>query len=145
MKIIKVDESNIEEAGRIHSESWKESHRSFCSEEFVEKHTPAAQADFLRRETVMGKQLYMLIVDEAVGVVSVDGNLIENLYVLPDEQRKKYGTQLLEFAIAQCHGTPILWILSNNERAYSFYKKRGFVETGNRIKEKLFETEMSLL
>ena len=29
MKITKVDEANIADAGRIHSESWKQSHRSF--------------------------------------------------------------------------------------------------------------------
>ena len=55
MKIIKVDEASIADAGRVHSESWKESHRSFCSAEFVEKHTPAAQADFLRREMNSGR------------------------------------------------------------------------------------------
>ena len=58
MKITEVDEANIADAGRIHSESWKESHRSFCSAEFVEKHTPAAQADYLHREMNTGKFIY---------------------------------------------------------------------------------------
>ena len=78
MKITKVDEANITDAGRIHSESWKESHRSFCSAEFVEKHTPAAQADYLRREMNAGKSIYMLIDGYPVGIVSVHGNFIEN-------------------------------------------------------------------
>ena len=47
MRFAEVTELNIADAGRIHSESWKESHSSFCSAEFVEKHTPAAQADLL--------------------------------------------------------------------------------------------------
>ena len=146
MKITKVDEGNIADAGRIHSESWKESHRSFCSAEFVEKHTPAAQADFLRREMNIGKTIYMLIGNYPVGIVSVYGNLIENLYVLPSEQRKGYGSQLLDYAIRHCTGTPSLWILNNNEGGYRLYTKNGFKETGNRKKlnDTLYERELSL-
>ena len=146
MKIIKVDEASIAEAGRVHSESWKESHRSFCSAEFVEKHTPAAQADFLRREMNIGKTIYMLIGNYPVGIVSVYGSLIENLYVLPSEQRKGYGSQLLDYAIRHCTGTPSLWILNNNEGAYRLYTKNGFKETGNRkqLNDTLYEMELSL-
>lgn len=147
MKIIKVDEASIADAGRVHSESWKESHRSFCSAEFVEKHTPAAQADFLRREMNSGKTFYMLIDNYPVGIVSVYGSLIENLYVLPSEQRKGYGSQLLHYAIRQCAGTPCLWILNNNEGAYRLYAKNGFIETGNRkqLNNTLYEMELALL
>ena len=34
---VKVTTENIIEAAKIHSESWKESHKGFCSKEFVEK------------------------------------------------------------------------------------------------------------
>ena len=144
MKITKVDEANITDAGRIHSESWKESHRSFCSAEFVGKHTPAAQADFLRREMNIGKTIYMLIGNYPVGIVSVYGSLIENLYVLPSEQRKGYGSQLLHYAIQRCSGIPCLWILNNNEGAYRLYSMYGFQETGRRkqLNDQLYEIEM---
>lgn len=145
MKIIKADEAIIAEAGRIHSESWKESHRSFCSAEFVDKHTPAAQSEYLRREIDAGKQIYMLIDEYPVGIVSVHGDLIENLYVLPSEQRKGYGTRLLQFAIQQCAESPRLWILNINEGAYRLYTKHGFKETGNRkqLNDTLYEIELS--
>ena len=147
MKITKVDEGNIADAGRIHSESWKESHRSFCSAEFVEKHTPAAQAEYLLREMNAGKSIYMLIDKYPVGIVSVHGSLIENLYVLPSEQRKGYGSQLLHYAIQHCSGTPCLWVLNNNEGAYRLYAKNGFKETGNRkqLNDTLYEMELALL
>ena len=146
MRFVEVTELNIADAGRIHSESWKESHRSFCSAEFVEKHTPAAQADFLCREMDAGKVIYMLIDEYPVGIVSVYGNLIENLYVLPSEQRKGYGSLLLDYAIRHCSGTPCLWILNNNEGAYRLYTKNGFKETGNRkqLNDTLYEMELSL-
>lgn len=142
--ITKVDERNIEDAGRIHSESWKESHRSFCSAEFVEKHTPSAQADYLCQEMAMGKQLYMLVDEQPVGIVSVQGGLIENLYILPTEQRKGYGTQLLKYAIRHCAGVPTLWILNINEGAYRLYIRNGFRATSNRkdLKRGMYEMEM---
>ena len=146
MRFVEVTELNIADAGRIHSESWKESHRSFCSAEFVEKHTPSAQAEYLLREMNAGKSIYMLIDKYPVGIVSVYGSLIENLYVLPSEQRKGYGSQLLDYAIRHCSGTPSLWILNNNEGAYRLYSKNGFKATGNRkqLNDTLYEMELSL-
>ena len=146
MRFVEVTEQNIADAGCIHSESWKESHRSFCSAEFVEKHTSTAQADYLRREMAAGKHIYMLIAECPLGIVSVHGDLIENLYVLPSEQRKGYGTLLLEYAIQKCQSTPKLWILNINEGAYRLYTKNGFKETGNRkqLNDNLCEIELSL-
>ena len=146
MRFVEVTELNIADAGRIHSESWKESHRSFCSSEFVDKHTPAAQVEYLRREMDAGKSVCMLIDNYPIGIVSVHGSLIENLYVLPSEQRKGYGSQLLHYAIRHCTGTPHLWILNNNEGAYRLYSKNGFKATGNRkqLNDTLYEMELSL-
>lgn len=144
MRFVEVTEQNIADAGRIHSESWKESHRGFCSAEFVEKHTPEAQTDYLRHEMAEGKQLYMLLDDCPVGIVSLHGDLIENLYVLPTEQRKGYGTQILKYAVQQCSGSPCLWILNTNELACRLYLRNGFRITGNRkeLKKGMYEMEM---
>ena len=146
MKIVKITENNIRDAGKIHSESWKESHKSFCSEEFVARHTEEAQTDYIRSEIAKGKDFYMLIDHIPVGIVSVYGNLIENLYVLPTEQRKGYGAMLLQYVLKQCNGMPSLWILRNNDRANAFYKKYGFVESGKKkqLRNDLFELELIL-
>ena len=145
MQFVIVTKQNIADAGRIHSESWKESHRSFCSAEFVEKHTPTAQTEYLRREMDAGKCVYMLIDEYPVGIVSVNGSLIENLYVLPSEQRKGYGSKLLRYAIRQCTGIPCLWILNINEGAYRLYTRNGFKETGRRkqLSGQLAEIELA--
>lgn len=128
--IISVTPQNLMQAARVHAASWRESHKGFCSPDFVAAHTPQRQADYLARELEQGKQLWMLVLEEPVGLVSVWGNLIENLYVLPTRQRQGCGSSLLDFAIAHCAGTPTLWILSNNHRARSFYEKHGFQFTG---------------
>jgi len=146
MEIVKITENNICDAGKIHSESWKESHKSFCSEGFVARHTEEAQTEYIRSEITKGKDFYMLIDHIPVGIVSVCGSLIENLYVLPTEQRKGYGTMLLQYVLKQCNGMPSLWILSNNDRANAFYKKHGFVESGKKkqLRNDLFEVELVL-
>ena len=144
MEIIKITENNIRDAGKIHSVSWKESHKSFCSEEFIARHTEEAQTEYVRSEIAKGKDFYMLIDRMPVGIVSVCGSLIENLYVLPTEQRQGYGAMLLQYVLKQCHDIPSLWILSNNDRANTFYKKHGFVESGKKkqLRNDLFEVEL---
>ncbi len=136
--IIQVDASMLPTAAKIHSESWIESHRSFCDEQFLSKHSAEAQLHYLRSEMESGKCLFMLVDKTPKGIVSVRDDLIENLYVLPTEQRNGYGTELLLFAMARCKGTPCLWILENNEAAYRLYTQHGFKPTGN--KHKLSDT-----
>ena len=142
--IVSVTEENLLSAARIHAESWQESHRSFCSYAFVKAHTPQRQKALFQQEMRGGMALYMLVKEYPVGVVSVKEDLIENLYVLPAEQNKGYGTELLQFAMAQCRGTPRLWILDNNHRALAFYRRHGFRLTGKRspLSERLSELEM---
>ena len=144
MEIVIITENNIRDAGKIHSESWKESHKSFCSVEFVARHTEEAQTEYIRSEITKGKDFYMLIDHIPVGIVSVCGSLIENLYVLPTEQRQGYGAMLLQYVLKHCHDIPSLWILSNNDRANTFYKKHGFVESGKKkqLRNDLFEVEL---
>ena len=98
----------------------------------------------LRRQLRQGKRIFLLIDCGPVGLVSVYGSLIENLYVLPTLQNRGYGTQLLRFAIGQCRETPTLWLLSNNTGAYRLYSRHGFVKTGqvHRLNESLQEFEM---
>ena len=147
MEIITVDRNNYIQAAEIHAISWRESHKDFCSPSFVAEHTIERQADFLLGELDAGKKLFMLVDTKPVGIVSVEVNRIANLYVLPEEQKKGYGSILLEHAISQCKGTPCLWVLSNNEVAARMYYKRGFRESGIRkyMSSAIFQFEMRLL
>lgn len=144
--IIPVDETNLLKAATIHSISWKESHRAFCTRDFIEMHTPERQRDYLKNKKNNGAKIYMLVEEEPAGIVSVTKSLIEDLYVLPDMQGRGYGTKLLQYAIGQCTDTPTLWILENNKRAEKLYRRVGFVETGrkNAITDGLDEIEYIL-
>ena len=144
--IIPVDETNLLQAAAIHSISWQESHRAFCTPDFIELHTPDRQRKYLGRKLSRGTKIYMLVDEGPVGIVSVTDSLIEDLYVLPDFQNMGYGTKLLRYAVDQCEGTPTLWILENNIRAEKLYRRMGFKKTGkkNPITEELDEIEYAL-
>ena len=126
LEIIAVDKTNLDQAAAIHSVSWKASHRAFCAPDFIEMHTPDRQRAYFRSKMNSGAKLYMLVDERPIGIVSVTGSLIEDLYVLPDMQSRGYGTQLLRYAIDRCTDTPTLWILENNANAERLYRRMGF-------------------
>lgn len=130
--IVPVDESNLLEAAAVHAAAWRASHRAFCTPEYVESHTAERQAAYLQRKLDAKSRIFLLVDEEPKGVVSVNGNLIEDLYVLPGQQGRGYGTKLLRFAAAVATGTPTLRILENNAGARRLYTRLGFFETGNR-------------
>ncbi len=130
--IIPVDQTNLSEAAAVHAAAWRDSHRAFCTPAFIEQHTTERQAAYLQRKLDAKSRIFLLVEDEPKGVVSVTGSLIEDLYVLPEQQGRGYGTKLLRFAAAIADGTPTLWILENNAGARRLYERLGFFETGSR-------------
>ena len=144
--IIPVDETNLLQAATIHSISWKESHRAFCTPDFIDQHTPDRQWEYLNSKMNNGTKIYLLVDEKPVGIVSVTNSLIEDLYVLPNMQNKGYGTRLLQYAVGQCADTPTLWVLENNTRAEHLYRRMGFKKTGKRnsITDGLDEIEYTL-
>jgi GNAT superfamily N-acetyltransferase len=144
--IVPVDQSNICQAAEVHSVSWQESHRSFCSADFIALHTPEHQQEYLSEKISRGSRVFMLVDGKPAAIVSVTGSLIEDLYVLPSRQNKGYGTLLLEYAVRQCTGTPTLWILENNKGAERLYRRIGFRKTGrvHTVTDGLDEIEFTL-
>jgi len=142
-EIIEVNESNVEEAATIHSISWQESHKAFCKSDFVALHTVERQKKYILDKMAAGSKFFMLVQKIGVGIVSVNKNIIEDLYILPVMQNKGFGSELLRFACAKCDGKPTLWILENNVNAARLYSRLGFKVTGKRnfIAEKLDEIE----
>ena len=144
--IIKVNEETLQTAAEIYAETWQDSYSALYSESFIKRHTAARQKVYLNNSIKDGKRIYMLVKDIPVGIVSIKDNLIEDLYILPAEQHKGYGTELLLFAIKRCSGKPYLWVLDNNEKAQSLYRKLGFHMTGEKhsFSEQMTELEMAI-
>lgn len=68
------------------------------------------------------------------GFLQMDGTEICKLYVDPFFQSRGIGGSLIEYGI-RAFGANHLWALEKNTRAISFYRKHGFMLTG----EKEFE------
>ncbi len=144
--VVPVFGKNIFDAAKIHSISWQASHRSFCNDNFIKIHTADYQQEYINGKMKKGSKFYMFYDNNPVAVVSVNEGLIEDLYVLPEQQNKGYGTQLLGYVVARIQSLgliPSLWILENNHGAERLYLQHGFVPTGNRkhITGKLDEVE----
>ena len=145
MMIELVTSHNLKQAAEIHAISWRESHRDICSEEFIARHTTERQMGYLQAQMEKGASIYLLSDRGAdIGIVSVQGNLIGDLYVLPSQQRKGYGTMLLRFAMERCVGKPTLWVLNHNRQAFRLYERNGFHLTGERkiLSDTLSELQM---
>jgi GNAT superfamily N-acetyltransferase len=79
-------------------------------------------------------EVYVADVDgEAVGAVSVGGEFLRTLYVLPSHWRRGVGEALLEHGLARLRQRGLsrakLWTLEENWAARTYYEKRGWTLT----------------
>lgn len=68
------------------------------------------------------------------GLIRINGDEIEKLYVEPQFQNQHIGAELLQFSLNQHHSN-WLWALKYNERGIAFYKRNGFHLTGETVLE----------
>ena len=79
----------------------------------------------------------IFVYDDGVvkGFLHFGGNEVRRLYVEPVLQGQGIGAALLEYAIRELHVTR-LWALEKNTRAIAFYRRYGFLPTGeHRLEE----------
>lgn len=62
-----------------------------------------------------------------------DKNELKAIYVLPEFHGKSIGKPLMNAAIEWLGNKKdiVVWVFTHNERAINFYRKQGFVESGN--------------
>lgn len=140
-----VTQANLMQAAEVHAASWCDANRAICSAEFLSLHTAQRQAQYLQQRMEDGARIYLLSDDsEPVGIVSVQDDVIGDLYVMPEKQGRGYGTRLLRFAMSLCAAAPTLWVLAHNRRAMALYERMGFRATGEKhaITETLSEIAM---
>ena len=138
-------EEDFRAAGAVLSEAWQASH-GFCGPDFLARHTPEERTEYLEAGSRQGKRVFTIANGgKALGLVSLCGSEIGDLYVLPEVQGLGYGRLLLDFAVRQAPGTPTLWLLENNTAAQRFYEDAGFTFTGRENRSgKRTEREMTL-
>lgn len=67
---------------------------------------------------------------EVVGMMALEGEWVEQLYIAPGHQRRGHGARLL--AVAQSSRTSLaLWTFESNADARQFYEAHGFTQWGS--------------
>lgn len=125
--IVPVNEENLKAASAVYMLSWRSSHKDICSAEFVQKHDEEYMKAFFSEKIKKGYKIFLCLHgQDPVGTVGIspDDELCL-LYVLPEEQGKGFGSELLNYALSLCKN-PWLTVLETNRKAIKFYEKRGF-------------------
>jgi GNAT superfamily N-acetyltransferase len=65
-----------------------------------------------------------------VGILVLDGEWVDQLYVDPDHWGRGIGSELLDVAKRERSGGLRLWTFASNTGARRFYERHGFVEAG---------------
>ena len=68
------------------------------------------------------------------GMIRVEDDQIQKLFVDPFFTGRGFGAALLEYAVENC-GVKWLWALEVNERAIRFYRRHGFRLTDEKVLE----------
>jgi GNAT superfamily N-acetyltransferase len=64
--------------------------------------------------------------ERIVGFICLGGDVVEQLYVEPEEQRRGVGAALLELAKRERPERLELWVFQQNDGARRFYERHGF-------------------
>lgn len=88
----------------------------------------------------------LYVYDDGVvkGFIKVEGTYIARLFVEPVLQNGSIGSRLLEYAVKE-HNADYLWALEKNEKAIRFYKRHGFIATGEKKPEEGTDEYLVLL
>ena len=85
--------------------------------------------DWLVGVVLGGREVWLAETEDAivVGVMVLEGDWIEQLYLHPSWTGKEIGTKLLDVA-KRCRPEGLqLWTFQSNRRAHRFYERHGFV------------------
>lgn len=122
--------------GYVHWKSWIETYTGLIDQTYLETyHTLERCIEIAKNDSAM--TILAKDGDKVIGFIGF-GNSRENLsdtgeiyglYVLEKYHNQKIGYKLLKQALELLNNYRdiVLWVLKENEKAYNFYKKVGFV------------------
>lgn len=122
-----IRRARVDEAAAI-AELWLRSRRAANI-------PPAAHSDDEVRDWVAevllpGCEVWVAIEpSELAGMMALDGDWVEQLYISPEHQRRGHGSRLLELAKRQRRSLE-LWTFVSNVEAQRFYEAHGFARSG---------------
>ena len=108
---------------------WEKSVRSshhFLKEEDIEYFKP-----LIRNQYFQVVELFVIQNEygQTVAFMGLSDDMLEMLFVLPEEQGNGYGKALVNYAVNQCHIYKVD-VNEENEQAYHFYLRMGYKVVG---------------
>jgi GNAT superfamily N-acetyltransferase len=95
-------------------------------------HSDEEVRSWFERVVLPDREVWVAAVDGAiVGVLVLDGEWLDQLYVEPGWSGRGVGSELLAVAKRQRPAGLRLWTFEANVRARRFYERHGFVATGS--------------
>jgi GNAT superfamily N-acetyltransferase len=95
-------------------------------------HSDEQVRSWFERVVLPDREVWVAAVDGAiVGVLVLDGEWLDQLYVEPGWSGRGVGSELLAVAKRQRPAGLRLWTFEANVRARRFYERHGFVATGS--------------
>jgi len=126
---MRIQPALAEEATAI-AEVWLRARRAAVSAIPPPVHTDDDVRSWFREVVVASREVW--IAEDGGGVVGLlvlDGNWIDQLYVVPERTGHGIGAMLLATAKRQRPDGLRLWTFATNVRAQAFYVRHGFVAT----------------
>ncbi len=89
-------------------------------------HTPDEDRAYFRNRLFPACEMWGVAENDIIGIIAFRPGWIDQLYVLPQFQRRGAGNAILDVAKAASPSLQ-LWTFQKNASARSFYEARGFV------------------
>ena len=125
-RVIEYDDNLAVGAVRM----WRASKRNALGIDDI--HDFDAQLQFLREHLAQKSRVYLAVdsAGEVLGLMALDGDCLQQLYIDIDHQRRGIGSALLAKARLLSPGGLWLYTFERNQKARQFYEKHGFVIAG---------------
>lgn len=135
MRVVRATAEDAELCFRIARASAVAGFQHVFPSELYEFPADTIRADWIAALTNPDAETYIgFDEDEAVGVISLSGGVLQTLYVMPECWGRGVGSTLHDFALDRLRERNVqkacLWTLTENHRARAFYEKRGWILTG---------------
>ena len=129
MKIIQAAAGDFEAVKRITRDTIREIYPRYYPAGAVDFFCRHHSDDRITADIASGKVYLLVYDDQAAGTVTISGNEINRLFVLPEYQHKGFGRALLDFAEQAVLLQYDTVHMDASLPAKAIYKKRGYRET----------------
>ena len=127
MNIVKAKIENFEDVKLITHKTIKEIYPHYYLRGVVDFFLEHHNSENITKDILADIVYLIMDGEEALGTVTIKGNEICRLFVLPQHQRKGAGKQLLDFAEERIANKYTDIILDSSLPAKDIYRKRGYM------------------